>query len=94
MAQACETAQKQTHSAEISCSPINFVLSCWAGFFRLTNGQDCFFSDMTSSGVIVTLMPGADYSQMWLSDDFSLHLMGVAFLQQSLKGALTPPFGT
>lgn len=65
------------------------------GFFRLAHWAGlCFFSDITNSGRIVTLMPEADYFQMWLSDELNLYLMEIVFLQQSVKGALTPPFGT
>lgn len=74
--------------------PLTLYYLAGQDFSGSPSGQDCFFSDMTSSGVIVTLMPGAGYSHMWLSDELNLHLMGIAFLQQSLKSALTPPFGT
>lgn len=39
-----------------------------------------------ASGRMVTLLPQADYTQMWLTDE----LLRTAFLQQDLKGALIP----
>lgn len=46
-----------------------------------------FFNDMThADGLTVTLLPQADYTQVWLTDE----LLRTDFLQQGLKGALIP----